>query len=290
MKRFIPLVALTLAACGARSEAPAFAPSASGPQRTRAAAGTRAGLEQTAMEEDGLVAGVGDATATVSRQIRTGHVAVVVDDYAPFARELDAWLGEAGGFVADASLSHTEGEVSWASLTVRVPAERLDGLVGWTEERVRVESLSITNQDVTAEWVDVEARIENQRRAEARLQQLLADNTGVLADVLAVERELTRVRGEIEAAEGHMRVLSDRVGLATLQLEVRVNTPYAALVAPTFGEEAADVFSTSIAAMGTTARGLALVGIAVLPWLTPPALVLLGAVTLVRRRKTRMAV
>lgn len=289
MKRATPFLALALAACSAQSEAP-MAASTAGPAK-RAFAAKDAPAEFAAEQDAGLVrGGSGGQAAVVPRQIRTGHVSVAVDDYAPFARELDAWLAEAGGFVADASLSHNEGEVSWASLTVRVPAERLDGLVGWTEERVRVESLNISSQDVTAEWVDVEARIANHHHAEARLQELLATNTGDLSDVLAVERELSRVRGEIESAEGRMRVLKDQVGLATLQLEVRVDTPYMALVAPTFGEEAAQVFSASVAAMGATARGLALVGVAVLPWVTPPALVLAGALTLLRRRRTRVAV
>ena len=219
------------------------------------------------------------------RLVRTGHVGVVVDDFAPFHRELQAWLGEAGGHVADASLQHADGEVSWGSLTLRVPSDRLDGLVGWVEESVQVEQLSVQSRDVTAAWVDLEARIANSRLEESRLQALLAESTGSLADVLAVERELARVRGEIESAEGHMRVLRDQGGLSTLQLDVRVRAPYAAALAPTFGEDIAHTFSASVAALGATARGATLVGVAALPWVGPPGLFVLGLVGLARRRR-----
>lgn len=219
------------------------------------------------------------------RLIRTGQVGVVVDAYPPFQRALDAWISEAGGHVADASLQHADGEVSWGSLTVRVPSDRLDGLVGWVEESVQVEQLSLVSQDVTAEWVDVEARIGNSRLEESRLQELLGESTGSLADVLAVERELARVRGDIESAEGRMRVLRDQVGLATLRLDVRVRAPYAAALAPTFGDDVARTFAASVSALGATTRGAALVGVAALPWILPPGLFMLGLVGLVRRRQ-----
>lgn len=287
---FPGVLVFLLTACGAAFQAPHHAESVAVAPAPMEESGSEAEDDAGALEAGPVDARLGASPSPEVRHIRTGHVSVAVTDYAPFSRELEAWLSAAGGFVSDASLSHVDGEVSHASLTVRVPAARLDGLVGWTEERLRVESLSITSRDVTAEWVDVEARIENQRRAEARLRGLLDTSTGSLTDVLAVERELARVRGGIEAAEGRMRVLSDQVGLATLELSVRVDRPYAARVSPTFGEEAAAVFSGSLSAMGRTARGLGLVGIAALPWLTPPALVAGGLVVILRRRRRAMAV
>lgn len=283
----ITLLSLALLpACMSAAEPPLDGPMATSapasmPALAQEAGFFRGGADKAAADSDDRSRG----GATPQRLIRTGHVGVVVDDYAPFSRELDAWLAEAGGHVADASLSHADGDVSWGSLTVRVPAERLDGLVGWVEESVQVEELSLSSQDVTAEWVDVEARIANSRLEESRLQEILGTSTGSLADVLAVERELARVRGDIESAEGRMRVLRDQVGLATLRLDVRVRAPYAAAIAPTFGEDVADTFSASVSALGATARGAALLGVAALPWVLPPGLFLAGVFTLARRRR-----
>lgn len=278
------LVLFLLPGCLASPEAPAR-----GPGMASMARAAPTGVST----EGGLVRGAGGAgeadpgVFVERRLIRTGQLGVVVDAYPPFQRELDAWLSDAGGHVANASLQHADGEVSWGSLTVRVPEERLDGLVGWVEESVQVEQLSLVSQDVTAEWVDVEARIGNSRREESRLQELLGESTGSLSDVLAVERELARVRGDIESAEGQMRVLRDQVGLATLQLDVRVREPYAAGLVPTFGEDVARTFAASVAALGATARGAALLGVAVLPWASPPGVFVLGTIALVRRRRAR---
>lgn len=243
--------------------------------------------EYEAADDDGRATGDEMAGELTPKLIKNGQVQVAVDAYAPFQRALGGWLEERGGYISDTDLSHHEGEVSWASLTVRVPADQFDTLVGWTEERVQVESLDISAQDVTAEWVDVQARIDNGRRAESRLQELLATETASLSDVLEVERELARVRGEIESAEGRMRVLSDRVGYATLSLEVRVNEVYTPTARPGFVTEASGVFGDSVDTLGEAGRALALLAVAVSPWLGPPFLLVLLVASILRSRSRR---
>ncbi len=200
--------------------------------------------------------------------IRTGLMTVVVEDYEPFHSSLDQRVKELGGFVADASLSHYAGNVSWATLTIRIPADHFEDLVGWAESEVEVQALDIGTQDVTEEWVDVRSRIDNGKRTEARLLELLDDRTADLEDVLAVEREIARVRQEIEHAEGRMRVLADQVALATLTLSVSVRNPYEPAVDPPgFGQLIADTFHGSINAMVTVGKALVLVATAAAPWL-----------------------
>ena len=225
-------------------------------------------------EADGLSSGEHDdrgraeqSTGNGPKLMRTGQISVVVDEFGPYEAELEAWLSAAGGYVANASLSHDEGRVGDASLVVRVPADQLDQLVGWTEERVEVRHLAIESADVTEEWVDVSARIENHRRTETRLRELLDNDAAELADVLAVERELARVRGEIEAAEGRMRVLSDRVSLATLTLHVQVTQVYEPYVAPSFGDELTSALGGSLRSLQQTGRAVTIAGVAAMPWL-----------------------
>lgn len=197
----------------------------------------------------------------------TGSVSVLVDDYEPFKADLDAKIAELDGFIANADLSHYAGHVSWATLTVRIPAAQFEELVTWTESEVEVQSLNIGTQDVTEEWVDVRSRIDNGKRTEKRLLELLEDRTANLGDVLAVERELSRVRGEIEAAEGRMRVLADRVELATLTISVSVRDPYQPTVERTLGQKIVDTFVSSIEAMLVLGEGLLIVFVALAPWL-----------------------
>ena len=77
------------------------------------------------------------------------------------------------------------------------------------------ESRHQTAQDVTEEFVDLEARISNKKRLEKRIVELLSSSSGKIKDVIEVERELARVRGEIEQSEGRLRYLTDRTEFTT---------------------------------------------------------------------------
>ena len=78
-----------------------------------------------------------------------------------------------------------------------------------------------TSQDVTEQFYDIEAHIKNKKAEEKSLTKILDERTGKLEDVLRIETELSRVRGEIEQLEGKIRVLENLSSLATLTLSVR---------------------------------------------------------------------
>jgi hypothetical protein len=93
--------------------------------------------------------------------------------------------------------------------------------------------VNVSAQDVGEEYVDITARVENARRLESRLIELLANRTGRLQDVLSVERELARVREEIERYEGRLRYLRTRVATSTLTIAVHERAP---LIVPVAGD------------------------------------------------------
>ena len=82
------------------------------------------------------------------------------------------------------------------------PSARYDDALGSLGPLGKVETATTNSEDVGEEFVDVRARVANARRLEDRLVGLLATRTGKLPDVLAVERELSRVREDIERYEG----------------------------------------------------------------------------------------
>jgi len=84
-----------------------------------------------------------------------------------------------------------------------------------------VESESQSGEDVTRQYVDLDARLTNARNTEQRLTALLRDRTGKMTDVLAVEKEIDRVRGEIEQMEAQKKTLINRVDFATLNVTLR---------------------------------------------------------------------
>ncbi len=156
--------------------------------------------------------------------IRTGFATVEVDDVDQGIAQLRQLATRLGGYVANSSLQGGADQVRAATLELKVPSQRFDEAVSGLEPLGDVENVSVSTEDVGEEFTDVTARMENARRLEERLIALLAQRTGKLEDVLAVERELARVREQIERYEGRLRYLRTRV--ATSTLSVTVHEPY----------------------------------------------------------------
>ena len=157
--------------------------------------------------------------------IRTGFASVEVDDVDEAANKVRALAASLGGHVANSQFEGGEHNVRSATLELKIPAPRYDEAVTKLATIGEVESVNSTSEDVGEEFVDVTARVENARRLEQRLIQLLANRTARLADVLAVERELARVREEIERAEGRLRYLRTRAAMSTLTVLVHEDEP-----------------------------------------------------------------
>ena len=104
--------------------------------------------------------------------------------------------------------------------TLRIPANQLEAAMAELKKLGRVDTESQTGEEVTQQYVDLEARLANARNAEQRLTDLLRQRTGKLADVLSVELEIDRVRGEIEQMEAERKGLANRVDFATLNVKL----------------------------------------------------------------------
>lgn len=277
-------VALFLVAGTACSAAPAVATRSepmSAPMadlRVQRGAGNEAG---GGFGVDGPIAGQGDADAVTTPQIaRTARLALEVDAYEPFRSALDAWLIDHGGHVADESVSRYDGRTSYATVSVRVPTDALDPALGWLQEAGQVQQIESHQTDVTAEAVDLDARLGALKTTEGRLLELTSDRTATLADVLAAETELSRVRGQIESLTGQRKVLAQRVALATVDLSVSVRTPFVASGHASLGTEVGRAFAGSIRTMGQVGRATLITGVAAAPWLVVLAGIGAGGVAL----------
>jgi hypothetical protein len=159
--------------------------------------------------------------------IRNGFVSVRVDSLEVAMAAVRELATRFGGSIGNVSMSSGEFEVRSATIELRVPSPRFDEAMGGLLPLGRVEQRSETVQDVGEEFVDLNARMATSRRLEERLTQLLANRTGKLEEVLAVERELARVRSEIERTEGRLRYLGARVAMSTISVTVSERAPVA---------------------------------------------------------------
>jgi hypothetical protein len=163
-----------------------------------------------------------------SMVIRTGNASVEVDSLEPAMDGLRRLAQRVGGFVGNSSIQSGREQLRQATLEIKVPAARFDELTGGLPALGRVEFVNVSAEDVGEEFVDLTARVTNSRRLEERLIDLLGSRTGRLQDVLAVERELARVREEIERQEGRLRYLKSRVSLSTLSVTLHEPPPLVA--------------------------------------------------------------
>lgn len=157
--------------------------------------------------------------------IRTGQAFIEVDKVDSAVLKIRQLGAQVGGYITNSSLSGGHDQIRQATLELKIPAPKYDEAVGLLSTIGKVETVSSTAQDVGEEFVDVTARVTNSKRLEERLISLLANRTGKLDEVLRVERELARVREEIERYEGRLRYLSARVALSTLTITVHEPAP-----------------------------------------------------------------
>jgi hypothetical protein len=163
--------------------------------------------------------------STTAMIIRTGEAFVEVDKVDPAVLKVRELAAQVGGFIANSSISGGHDQIRQATIELKIPATKYEQAVGSLATIGKVETVNSTAQDVGEEFVDVTARVNNSRRLEERLISLLATRTGKLDEVLRVERELARVREEIERYEGRLRYLSARVAMSTLTITVHEPAP-----------------------------------------------------------------
>jgi hypothetical protein len=166
-----------------------------------------------------------DPAAATAMIIRSGNASLEIDSLELAVARVRALADRVGGFVANSQMQAGREQLRSATLELRVPAARFDELITGLTPIGRVEYVNINAQDVGEEYTDVAARVANSHRLEARLIDLLATRTGKLSDVLEIERELARVREEIERMEGRLRYLRAHAATSSLSVTVHEKAP-----------------------------------------------------------------
>jgi uncharacterized protein DUF4349 len=153
--------------------------------------------------------------------LRNASLTLDVADPEAKMHDIGSMAGEMGGWVVNSSTNKTTRygqDAIQASITVRVPAERLDEAMGRIKEGAgSVESENVTGQDVTQQYVDLTSRLKNLQDAADHLQQIMdaAQNT---ADVLAAYGQLVDLRGQIESLQGQIQYFDQSAAFSSIQV------------------------------------------------------------------------
>ncbi|MFZ0522151.1 MAG: DUF4349 domain-containing protein [Candidatus Acidiferrales bacterium] len=151
---------------------------------------------------------------------QTASLNIVATNYDEASAAIERLAAAHGGYVEKLDAKAQTGSARELSATLRIPAKQLDGFLADLRKLGHVEEESRGNEEVSAQYVDLQARLKAARATEQRLIELLGTRTGKLSDVLEAERELARVRGEIESMQGQNAVLVHRVSYATVEVEL----------------------------------------------------------------------
>jgi hypothetical protein len=152
--------------------------------------------------------------------VRTAGITLITQEFDKARSGLESILKRHRGYVGELKVGGAAGTGRTLTATLRVPVDQLDATLIEMKTLGRVEWESQNGDDVTSQYVDLEARLANARNTERRLTDLLKERTGKLSDVLAVENEHARVRGEIEQMEAERKTMSNQVSFATLNATI----------------------------------------------------------------------
>lgn len=245
---------------------------------------------EMAMDRGAAVAEAPAADGSVStdrKVVARAQIDLVVADAGTSADAVTALVETMGGYVTASNLyraSYTSANVLQGSMTVRVPAERLDEAMTELERMaVTVTSRTINREDVTDQYSDTDSRLRNLEATETELRAMLTEVRerpgSTTEDIMSVYRTLTDVRGEIEQLRGRKNMFDNLIALSTI--EVRLTPDVAELPVTESGWRPSAVVRSAQRALVSAVQSLADVLIWAVIFVLPVALLVLLPLVLV---------
>jgi hypothetical protein len=181
--------------------------------------------------------------------VRNARLRFRVEKLTDSEARISKMASQFGGMITNSEENRTGGQ-SEVSMTVRVPADRLDPfLSSLMKESIYTDTKTISAEDVTRQYADTDARIRAKKATETRYLQLLQRARNV-QEVMAVEAQLGQMREEIESQEAVLRTLKNDVALSTVTLTMYERSEVASEPNAPFYVRAAQNFRDGFAFLG----------------------------------------
>ena len=150
--------------------------------------------------------------------IWTADLEFQVKDVNKSTEEINALSAKYDGFVSDMNLANNSHRIS-NTITVRIPNSKFQVFVSAIKgQSIFMDRADISSEDVTEEFVDINARLKAKREVRDRYIEVLKTKTGSVKDIIEAEEAIRVITEEIEAKEGRLRFLNDRVDLSTVTI------------------------------------------------------------------------
>ncbi|KYK34274.1 MAG: DUF4349 domain-containing protein [Theionarchaea archaeon] len=158
------------------------------------------------------------AVPTEPKVIKTSYMSLEVEEFRKAADAVGDIAKGYGGYVSNSSVRDVGGR-KVGYVTVRVPGEKFEDAIKEIEGVGTLKEENVSLEDVTERYIDLKARLENLERQEERYLEIL-DMAVLVEDVLKVETQLERIRGDIESLQGTLNYLDNRIDLSTIQVQL----------------------------------------------------------------------
>ena len=231
------------------------------------------------------------------RVIYVADIDVSVDDFSLFRRQLPKLVNEHGGYVATVTIDQFDPLDSRSSdqcgtWQIKVRSSQFDSFIESLAKVGTVVRHHQTAKDVSSEYVDLEARIVNKQKMETRVLELIDHSNRSLSEVVSLEKELSRIRGDIERMQGQLNLLKNRTEFATLTIFASQVDPVTLAAATPLSSRVKEAWSVSTEGLQSVGSSLIVFATFVLPWifcmvliLTPACFVFLTVRKMLRKRR-----
>ncbi len=163
-----------------------------------------------------------NVTANVQRLIiKSARITIEVKDPLVVSDQIKAIITSELGYVESATNYNQES----VSIDAKVPSEKLEKVVELVASSGKLVSKSSSAKDVTAEMVDIEAKLKNLTELRNRFRALLAKADSV-EDILSIESQLSRVQTEIDSIEGRKKSLASQISYSAIDIQINKKTTY----------------------------------------------------------------
>lgn len=151
---------------------------------------------------------------------KSGSLSILVETAETTAQNIQAIAGSMAGYVSDSYLYEVTPGVKAGAITIRVPADKFDDTINRIKElAIKVESENINANDVTDQFIDLEARLKNLKAQESQYLDILKKATAV-EDVLKVTNQLNQVRQQIDSFQGQLKYLNSQIDLSSITINL----------------------------------------------------------------------
>ncbi len=224
--------------------------------------------------------------------IRNAKITIETENPKQVGEKLIAAVIAAKGYVSNRNETTDSLGGQSVSMQLRIPAIDFDRTITSFDKYGRMVENHMTSEDVTEDFVGTQSTLRNAKRTEARLLEHLS-RTGKLSDTLLIEKQLSRVRGEVEQLEGHVRFVSHRVDFSTIDLTLQEKAKPQATVPPesySSGKEYSEASRSLIGFMREMWTKVIWLGVWAIVWVPIAFVIIVIGRNIIKKKRSHPAV